>query len=461
MRKSILAASTALTLAGLTGVAFGQAAVNPITPGVPGAAFGASTGTSLPAQTYEPGTTQAYVRGRMYTDFAILGDSADNLNGKSSPIGYGQAIRLYWGFAGTTNSGLNYGAYAETRYNAGTATASGNTATNTIKYQQTVGYVGGKWGTLRFGNSYDATLMFMTGTFENIGDTIWDGDLAGLVHTATTVNWPFDENSGEYGDMKFTYLSPQWNGFDFGLSWQPQSAGAGYPQSATAGVGDPRLTTLTTGTFSSLAGNTGLRRERDMINLAGRYAGNLGPVGVIAQATVITGNTVGNAGLTGTTVQGGAQYKMAKPFAIDAGLVFSYGGFSVGGHMVTGKINPNGSNELMAVAAGHGSTTAILVGAQYVTGPWGFSVSALQDLSPGAYSEDYVNQNGVTTFGKRKEVGAVASVAYNYGPGATLALSAEYGGRRQVGYNFYTDSKNTTGNNTRAAGVILTNYFQW
>ena len=35
MRKSILAASTALTLAGLTGVAFGQAAVNPITPRTP------------------------------------------------------------------------------------------------------------------------------------------------------------------------------------------------------------------------------------------------------------------------------------------------------------------------------------------------------------------------------------------------------------------------------------------
>ena len=119
MRKSILAASTALTLAGLTGVAFGQAAVNPITPGAPGAAFGASTGTSLPAQTYEPGTVQAYVRGRMYTDFAIVGDSADRIGGKASPVAMGEAVRLYWGFAGTTNSGLNYGAWAETRYNAG------------------------------------------------------------------------------------------------------------------------------------------------------------------------------------------------------------------------------------------------------------------------------------------------------------------------------------------------------
>ena len=459
MRKSILAASTALTLAGLTGVAFGQAAVNPITPGAPGAAFGASTGTSLPAQTYEPGTVQAYVRGRMYTDFAIVGDSADNIGGKASPVAMGEAVRLYWGFAGTTNSGLNYGAWAETRYNAGGTTASGNTASNTLKYQQTVGYVGGKWGTLRFGNSYDAMMMFMTGTFENIGDTAWDGDLGGLVHTATIVNWPFNENSGEYGNLKFTYLSPQWNGLDFGLSWQPDSTGMGYPGAATAGIGDPRTTSLTTGTFAASAGNTGLRRETNVLEAAARYAGNVGPVGVIAEASVMTAGTISNNLVTpGLTTSGAAPYKMAKPFAFDAGLVGSYGGFSVGGHIVTGKINPNGSNELMAVAAGHGSTTAWLVGAQYVMGPWGFSASYLQSLTPGAYAEDYA---GAGTFGKRKEIGAVASAAYNYAPGATLSLSYEYGGRKQVGYNFYADAKGAVGNNTKAQGLILTNYFQW
>ena len=113
----------------------------------------------------------------------------------------------------------------------------------------------------------------------------------------------------------------------------------------------------------------------------------------------MTAGTISNNGLTGTTTSGAAQYKMAKPFAFDAGLVGSYGGFSVGGHIVTGKINPNGSNELMAVAAGHGQTTSWLVGAQYVMGPWGFSASYLQSLTPGAYAEDYA---GAGTFGKRK-----------------------------------------------------------
>jgi len=252
------------------------------------------------------------------------------------------------------------------------------------------------------------------------------------------------------------YLSPRWNGFDFGVGFMPSSNGVGYPQTATGGVGDPRTTTVSTGTF--IAGNGDLRRSRNLITAAARYAGAMGPVGVVIEGGVATGSTVKNGGLTGLTTSGAAQYGYRNPLAFDAGLMLTYGGFAVGGHLVTGAINPNGSNNLMPVAKGKGNSTAFVVGASYVTGAWGFSTSFLQSLTPGAYAEDFA---GAGTFGKRKEIGYVAAVSYGWAPNATLSLSYEYGGRRQTGFNFYTSAKGTAGNNTKAQGLILTNYFQW
>ena len=50
---------------------------------------------------------------------------------------------------------------------------------------------------------------------------------------------------------------------------------------------------------------------------------------------------------------------------------------------------------------------------------------------------------------------------YGYAPGASINLSYLYGSRHQANYSFYTDTRSSLGNNTKAQGVILTNYFQW
>ncbi|MBC7637921.1 MAG: porin [Acetobacteraceae bacterium] len=458
MRKSILAASTALTIVGLAGAAVAQttAPVNPLIAGAPPGLYGVYGPSSAPSATNMPGTVQAYVRGRLYFDAAILADSADNLSGKSSSYSIGAAARLYWGFQGTTAQGLTYGAFIETRHNSGGATASGNTGAATFKVQRAVGFVAGSWGTFRFGGSDDPIALLMTGTFEGIGDTTWNGDLGGLVHASTLVNWPFAENSGTYANPKLVYLSPRWNGFDFGVGFTPSSNGVGYPQTATGGLGDPRTTSASVGTF--IAGNGDLRRSRNLVTAAARYAGAMGPVGVVIEGGVATGSTIKNSGLTGLTTSGAAQYGYRNPLAFDAGMMLTYGGFAVGGHLVTGSINPNGSNNLMPVAKGKGSSTAFTVGASYVTGAWGFSTSFLRSLTPGAYAEDFA---GLGTFGKRSETGYVAAVSYGWAPNATLSLSYEYGARRQTGFNFYNPGKSAVGNNTKAQGLILTNYFQW
>lgn len=460
MLQARAAALSVLAILGVSdaGVAQTVAPFNPLISGAPPGLYGVYGPSGAPSIVNEPGTVTAYIRGRLYFDAAILGDSADRVAGKSAPFTIGTAGRLYWGFAGTTAQGLTYGAYMDTRSNAGGATASGNTGAATLRYYRAVGYVGGGWGTFRFGASDDPIQLLMTGTFDSIYDSAWNGDLVSLVHSSTTVNWPFDANSGTYANPKLVYMSPRWGGFDFGIGYQPSSNGVSYPQTATAGTGDPRNISITTGTFVANAGNAGLRRERDLLTAAARYAGAIGQVGVVIEGGVAAGNTVRNGGLTGLTASGAAQYRYRSPLAFDAGIMFKYQGFAVGGHFVTGAINPNGSNNLMPVAQGKGGTTAFVVGASYVTGAWGFSTSFLNSLTPGAYAEDYA---GPGTFGKRREMGAVVSVAYGWAPGANLSLSYEYGTRRQTGYNFYADARGTTGNNTKAQGLILTNIFQW
>jgi hypothetical protein len=320
-----------------------------------------------------------------------------------------------------------------------------------------VGFVSGNWGTFRFGGSDDPIALLMTGTFEGIGDTNWNGDMGGLIHAATLVNWPFAENSGTYADPRFTYLSPRWNGFDFGVGFMPSANGTSYPQTLAGGVGDPRTTSINTGTFQ--AANGDLKRERNLVTAAVRYAGAMGPVGLVAEGGVMAAGTIKNGGLTGGEIQNAAfQYGYKTPFAADAGVMVTYGGFAIGGHYMGGSINPNGSNNFMAVANGKANASIFIVGASYVVGSWGFTASYLNSQTAGAYSEDFT---GAGTFGKRLETGYVASVSYGWAPNATLALSAIYGGRRQVGYNFYSNTRSTAGNNTKAEGVILTNYFQW
>ena len=462
MRKILLAATAAACAGGMATTASAQPV--PLTNGASGQF---APGTASPGFTADPGTIQAFWRGRLYFDAAVKSDSYDRTGfGKQNQYVLGAAARIFPSFEGTAANGLKYGAFVEVRQNAGGTGPSGNTGGNTLIFRRESGWVGGSWGQLRFGQTDDVLGLFMTGTFEGFGDS-WNGDLPALLSSQTVVNWPFAENSGTYGSLKFVYLSPQFAGFDAGISFAPSNATSGYP-SVSGTAGGAGVNSSSIGALSgSFTGNlANLRRENNLITTAIRYRGSFGPVGIAATAGLAYGGNVKNGGLSGTAANPTGlgptgQYSFRNPFAFDSGVQITYGGLAVGGHVVTGAINPNGSNNLLPVAKGVGNSTAFVFGASYATGPFIVGASYVQLVSPGAYNMDYAPVAGVGNLGKRREWGIAVGGTYAYSTGATLSLTYLYGERKQNNYNFLADARSTANNKTRAQGLILTNFFQW
>ena len=450
MAAAILAAAPVLAQpVGLTNGAAGQFAPSTATPGF----------------TSDPGTIKAMWRGRLYFSADVMTDSYSRTGfGKQQPYGFAAFARIYPSFEGIAANGLKYGAYVEVRQNWGGAGPSGNTGGNTLIFRRESGWVGGGFGQLRFGQTDDALALFTIGTFENFADN-WNGDFAGALNSSqTTVIYPFlDGTSGTYGSVKLVYLTPQFAGFDAGISFAPSNATSGYPAaSATAlGVGP---STVSLGALSGgFVGNqAALRRENNLVTAALRYRGNFGAVGVAASAGFAIGEAMHNGGLTGLSASGGPQFGYRDPMAFDGGLQVTYGGFAVGGHLLTGAINPNGSNNLMPVAKGHGGSTAFTVGASYATGPYIVGASYLAVVSPGAYGEDFAPVGGaVSPFGHRREWGIAVGGTYGYATGAVLSLTYLYGQRHQANYDFLANARGRTNNNTRVQELILTNVFTW
>lgn len=445
MRKILLTATAVASMMG-AGAAFAQAPAPTVRPGVTGWTYAPFSG--VPSTTAEPGTVQAYFRGRLFFDAIVLGDSGDRVGGgKNQNYAIGEFARIYPSFEGTTANGLKYGAFMEVRQNAGTNGPGGNTGGATMIFRRETGYVGGSWGTVRYGNTDGALGLFQTGTFENFGDN-WNGDSPDFFDTATNVTWPFPENSGNYGDSKVVYLSPSLAGFDFGISFEPSTSGSGESNTATPVLGGIRVSSV------SAFSNAAVSKQLNTLEVAGRYQGNIGPAAITGMVGIMTSGTVKYNGAAA------APYKMKTPFAFNAGVTVAFGGLAVGGDVYTGSVNPNGSRNTAPVVSGGRDSTSFVLGTSYAFGPFIVGASYLNVNRQGNNWQDLAGATAASVGGMR-EWGAAVGGTYAWAPGAALSLTYIYGERHQRGVNLYTTASSTAGNNTHAQGLILTNVFTW
>lgn len=472
MYRTIRHLAVAATAIGFATTAQAQAPAPVVNTGRAG--WVGAPGSSLPSNDSDPGSVKVFLRGRLSVDASLSGDSADRAGGnKSTPFYIGSFARLYPSFEGVTANGLKYGAFVEVRQ-AGfiSSTATGVTANNTgpggnasnqaLIFRRETGYLGGSWGSVRFGATDGVMALFMTGTFENFADN-WNSDDF-IINSTTQVTWPFPNNSGNYGNEKIIYLSPSFSGFDFGVSFEPNSVGSGEANSGAASGGAPRLSSIGGIAFAgggAVGGISQLRRERNTVEVAGRYRGNLGPVGLTATLSGFNAATVGNSGLTGTAANGSPQYKFKSPSGIEFGTTVSYGGLAVGGNVYTGAVNPDGSRNTAPVIQGGTDATAFIVGTSYAFGSFIVGASYLNEIRQGTNAQDLAVGTTTASIGKLREWGTSVGGTYGWAPGAALSLTYLYGERHQRGVNLQSTTASAAGNNTHANVLLLLNTFIW
>jgi hypothetical protein len=437
MRKLLLATSALLgTSVGL--VSLGQAGT--LTPNAPNPAPGSITVT-LNA------LVEAFIADG--TDTGTLPRNAGNA--KVATYGVADYARLYPSFDGVLANGIKYGGSIEIRQNQGFAGSGGVSTTGgasgTTYIQREFVYVGtDKAGKVSIGSPVQPTELFQEGNPANFNTGGWDGDLPGIFNTGI----PYFITDSNDRANKVVYVSPQFAGFDFGVSFEPNDYGNDYAKPFTRESSAGYTSTTTVNPITGLSTTTyttgaGLGNRRDTVDGAARYQGTFGAIGIKADVGGTFGGTVKN----NTPLSTSAQY---KNYLLETGGVsITFGGLEVDGLIDHGQFGPG----LSTVQSGN--TTAYVVGSSYTIGPIIFGASYY------GFDSGYLKANGTASapVGALHGYGIAAGGTYTLAPGASVFLEYLYGHQRATGYDLVNSAVGTTNNSTRAQGFGIGTAFKW
>lgn len=263
-------------------------------------------------------------------------------------------------------------------------------------------------GTIRVGEEDSAASLMQVRvpTITGMGpDGNWDELLTNRAGTAAGNAYMLSGINDGSDATKIIYLSPQFFGFDFGVSYAP-NAFEGERVHAGRGGLDVPLTSTVSGTSALLGAPTqrdatGLRNE---LSAAIRYRGSFGNVGVQA------GFGAMRADAPDRTVTGGAT-SLQDVTAYTVGLAVTAFGLTVGGEYTWGKYT-GASVGRTAIATGRDNSRHYVLGATYTMGALAF----------GAYYGSGTQDNGAGLADRNQRVWGIGT-AYTLAPGLDLIAS--------------------------------------
>ena len=438
-----------------------------------------------------PGTMVVRLNGVIRLETTIEGSTGDKVGGnKEAPYNMGTFIRLYPGVDGMATNGLRWGAQAEIRENFlgqgfianGTAVngssvsggltsinapnSSSSTGASALSSAQTL-YVRRAFiyvaqdhiGLFRLGQGDSVAGIFDDGvtTFQNVGVGLWNGDapLAPNANTQPSFPW-LSQDGSDYSTERIVYLSPQFAGVDFGISYAPNNGNleAGCP---VAGQGCASLSSSSQVNNSVSGTPTDNFRFRNQIQGGIRYQGTVGPAAIYVFGDYIGSGAVNYTGppVVGGVTPGvpvGSKYD-GKTQGVNAGFVgaaVTIGGFQFGGAWQGGAYNGT-----MAVVPQHGAAAAnaYLVGFKYTNGPY--------TIGGSWYGFDSQGATQLTGLSQRHENAFAVGGNWQITPGLQAFFEYLYGTRHQGDYNFVTASTGKGYNNVKAQGLLLGLIVSW
>ena len=280
---------------------------------------------------------------------------------------------------GLAANGMRYGAVFELQMDTMSTTAGTGTG---VDYDELYGFVKGSWGELRFGQEDSAASLLQIrrpGTLWMGDSDAWDEFVANSGYIIAGVG---DGNDAS----KIIYLSPQFMGFDAGISY-------------AANRFEGEQSTIPTSTSNFQRDYTGLTNE---ISAALRYRGTFGPVGVGA-SFVAQFADAGSLSANGAPIA--AKDQNITTYA--AGLLLRAYGFAVGGDYTWGNYRTTPANG--SVAQGVDGSSQWAAGITYTIGALTLG---------GMYSQGTQDNGG--TVADRTQTYMGLGAAYVLAPGMTL-----------------------------------------
>lgn len=259
---------------------------------------------------------------------------------------------------------------------------------------------------------------------------------------------------GQIGDnTKIIYMSPQFFGFDFGVSYAPNGGGFGQSgcpsDSATSGCDRAYAFRGATSWAVAPAQAGGALARRNEYQVAARYRGSFAGVGVAATVGYI------GTGVARDLTEAGLQVRTLSGLSVwQFGAQASYMGLTVGASYQFGDYNFFWGNPLRGDRSGE----SLNLGASYTAGPITIGTNFVSNLWEGGSRESFnqlaTNPNNALTraalptaasnpntgvgnnFARERRWGFSLGGNYRLAPGLDLIAEYVYHSRREQGRDF-------------------------
>jgi predicted porin len=279
-------------------------------------------------------------------------------------------------------------------------------------------------GELRLGDEDSAAALMATGFVANFASGGVDGDVNDfLINGRGSLN-----NMGDFGDnTKIIYLSPQFFGFDFGLSFALNDAEGedtgcnALSASSTAATGAVTITNSGLASCDRLIRGGSSSRRINEYTIAARYRGSFGPVGLTVSGGYGGSGASRVAIQTNATDFGRGAYGLSVGFA---GIQATAFGFTAGVQATFGRAN-NGYGLLARTSSSslRNNFQQFAGGLSYTFGQITVGANAVTNRSEGSQS----------VAADRRQNAFAVGATYRLAPGLDLTAEYVYGRIRERG----------------------------